>query len=387
MEELTNITTYAQYKAAVDIEVGSQAEHFVRLGYLLKVARDTNILYESGYKSVTEFAGAEYGLTKDIVSRYISINDRFSEDGYSDRLQAAYKGYGLSKLAEMLTLPDSVIDVLSPDMTRKEIVEVKAAVREDEKTTDIELMIEEHPDDWKMAAVTDWAGKNPDIHKAAVKAESTKTAYELICPTGVTVLMSRVKGKGAVAISIRDIEVPVEFVVIRCNEKEHISFDILMDMLRKCPVVELPKNTGAPKEEKPTSPVFKPKTDDKISETPKNTGTNEDEKTQSPVFTPKTDDKTSETLENTGAAIIDTEQIPVQDTITNHPEYMPELKEYKKAEDTETKSYDNDEFREEWKSVIKSSLSNMNVLYEQEEWQQIKKLAQDIIWHCNKLEE
>ncbi|MGN0481594.1 MAG: hypothetical protein ACI4EV_08485 [Lachnospiraceae bacterium] len=353
MEELTNITTYAQYKAAVDKEVTSQVEHFVRLGYLLKVARDTNILYESGYKSVAEFAFAEYGLTKDIVSRYISINDRFAEGGYSDRLQEAYQGYGLSKLAEMLTLPDSIIDVLSPDMTRKEIVEVKAAVKEDEKTTDIELMIEGQPDDWKMAAVQDWVNTNPDIHNAVVNAESIKEAYEIICPTGVAVLMSRVKGKGAVAISIKSMETPVEFIAVRCNEKEQVNFDVLMDMLNKCPVTEKPKNTGAPENEKTTAPVFKP----------------------------KTDDATPETLENTGADIIDSEQIPGQDSITNHPEYMPEDSEKFNVAEVP------DKVRNGWKSAIRNGISRMDTLYEQEEWQQLKELAQDIIWRCDKLEE
>lgn len=40
---------------------------------------------------IAEFAKAEYGLSKDIVSRYIAINDRYSEGGYSDRLQDKYE--------------------------------------------------------------------------------------------------------------------------------------------------------------------------------------------------------------------------------------------------------------------------------------------------------
>ena len=80
---LEGIRTYQEFKAATDREVYNQAEGFVRLGYLLRRAEDTEILAESGYKSVVEFARAEYGLTETYVSRYININKRYSEGGYS----------------------------------------------------------------------------------------------------------------------------------------------------------------------------------------------------------------------------------------------------------------------------------------------------------------
>ena len=77
--------SYSQYKAELDNELAKTAEGFVRIGYLLKVARDTDILRESGYSTVTDFAKAEYGIDKTQVSRFIRINDKFSEGGYSDR--------------------------------------------------------------------------------------------------------------------------------------------------------------------------------------------------------------------------------------------------------------------------------------------------------------
>lgn len=104
MEGLQSISTYQEFKAATDREVQNQAEGFVRLGYLLRRAEDTDILAESGYKTVTEFAKAEYGLTETYVSRYININRRYSEGGYSDRLEARFRGFGMAKLADMLTL-------------------------------------------------------------------------------------------------------------------------------------------------------------------------------------------------------------------------------------------------------------------------------------------
>ena len=78
MNEIIYQKSYKEYKAELDGVLQRTAEGFVQIGYLLKVARDTNILEESGYKSVAEFAEAEYNLNKTQVSRFISINDKFS---------------------------------------------------------------------------------------------------------------------------------------------------------------------------------------------------------------------------------------------------------------------------------------------------------------------
>ena len=117
-EEMVRVGTYREFKTAMDLEVRNVTQGFVRMGYLLKVARDTDILAESGYKTVAEFAAAEYGMNETYVSRFIGINDRYSESGYSDRLQEKYQGYGMSLLAEMLTLPESIADAIPQGVGR-----------------------------------------------------------------------------------------------------------------------------------------------------------------------------------------------------------------------------------------------------------------------------
>lgn len=140
--EILNITDYKTFRDTLGAELRSEAEGFVRIGYLLKQARDTDILSESGYRNITEFAQTEYGLTKDIVSRYIAINDKYSVNGYSNQLKEEYQGYGYAKLAEMLTLPASVVEEMNPELTKSEIREIKEAVKEEEKISDIEVAIE-----------------------------------------------------------------------------------------------------------------------------------------------------------------------------------------------------------------------------------------------------
>ena len=48
MNEVIEYRNYAEYKQELDTELKKTAEGFVRIGYLLKVARDTRILAESG---------------------------------------------------------------------------------------------------------------------------------------------------------------------------------------------------------------------------------------------------------------------------------------------------------------------------------------------------
>lgn len=142
MEEIIYQKSYQDLKQELDTELHKTAEGFVRIGYLLKVARDTNVLEESPYNTVTEFAEAEYGLNSTYVSRFISINDRFSRNGYSDCLDDKYQGYGYAKLTVMLQLPDSMNEELSPSMSKGDIEAVKAEFDAERKVSDIERLIE-----------------------------------------------------------------------------------------------------------------------------------------------------------------------------------------------------------------------------------------------------
>ena len=74
MQEMKEYTQYADFKQAFDREYRNQTEGYIRMGYLLKVARDTDILRASGYKSIAEFAWNEYKIRDDAVSRLSLIH-------------------------------------------------------------------------------------------------------------------------------------------------------------------------------------------------------------------------------------------------------------------------------------------------------------------------
>ena len=235
MTELQTIQTYVDFKTALTKELSNQAEGFVRTGYLLKKARDTDILKDSGYSSVAEFAQAEFGLSKDIVSRYIAINDRFSEGGYSDKLQEKYEKYGIAKLQEMLTLPDAVIDVMSPDMTRKDIQDMKRDVKEDleeANTNPLGVVMEgqnkahENMTNLQKALYEYFHEQTEEFVKlgnSLFKQEPDKDVIEkvldVLAPSGIRMLNARVQGIGRVMISIRGKDMPVEVLNVRTQER------------------------------------------------------------------------------------------------------------------------------------------------------------------------
>lgn len=245
MEELQTTGTYEEFKETLHKELQKNVDSFIKIGYLLKLARDTDILYKSGYKSVTEFAAAEYGLTKDVVSRYIAINDRYSEDGYGEKLKEEYRAFGVAKLAEMLTLSDEVIQSLSPELTRKEIQEVKREIKEEEKITDIEVMMEQTPverlefDTLAEDALYQYLKENKEEFKkiyAVMEAggkyeEITEKLLDVIAPSGVAAKTTRIPGKGKIMISIKGKDEKVDFLNVRTNEKESQDWNTIADYL------------------------------------------------------------------------------------------------------------------------------------------------------------
>ena len=135
--------TYRELKVAMDSEMGKTAESFVRIGYLFKMARDTDVLQESGYSSYLEFAEKEYSMDKSQVSRFINIHTKFSDPEDPTRLSEKYQGFGSAKLAIMLTLPDTIIEELTPTFAKSDIQAVKEELEAESKISDLEVIAEQ----------------------------------------------------------------------------------------------------------------------------------------------------------------------------------------------------------------------------------------------------
>lgn len=235
MDNLMTVSTYAEFKQAFDGEIRRQSEGFVRMGYLLRRAEETDILNESNYNTIAEFAKAEYNLTEDTVSRLIAINKRYSADGYSDRLQDKYQGYGYTLLAEMLTISDAVIEALPPGVTREDLREIKREVKEENKTSDLEVLMEGEDNrqqalDSNLAKVLhQYYRENireyPELFKSMKGDENTEdVALRLLAPSGIGTKMVRIQGIGKMMLSIKGQDQNLELVNLRSNEKESYTW-------------------------------------------------------------------------------------------------------------------------------------------------------------------
>lgn len=110
----------------------------ITIGYYLKHIRDNQLYLEGGYQNFGEYVRAECGLSESTASRHIARMEQFSEGGNSPKLADRYAEYSASQLQEMLYLTDEQREQVTPEMTVKEIREVKNT--ETQETSDSEIM-------------------------------------------------------------------------------------------------------------------------------------------------------------------------------------------------------------------------------------------------------
>ena len=123
-EQIT-LNDWIEMKEKLKRELLGVKQSFVRIGYVLRQMDDQKLYEQDGYKSVAEFAKAEYGLESSTVSRFMSINKEYSIDGYSEQLRPEYAELGRSQLEEMLKLPETDRQMIQPETPREDIRELK----------------------------------------------------------------------------------------------------------------------------------------------------------------------------------------------------------------------------------------------------------------------
>lgn len=242
--------SYVDFKASMDAVVERVEEGFVQIGYYLKIARDTQVLQESGYKSVTDFAAAEYGLDKSAVSRFIAINDRFAEDGYSNRLKDQYRGMGRAKLSVMLLLPEEITEELTPDYSKSDIQKIKDEVEEEKKVTDLEVMMEQQDFDAELLdnnlkrAMYQLGHDIPELHRKIWNVwqiwngwQQTKwpglsrEIMDILAPAGEGMHSVRVAGIGRLMITLHGADQDIALINVRSGEKEKYSWDDMIEAI------------------------------------------------------------------------------------------------------------------------------------------------------------
>lgn len=119
------IMSYDSAKDIIRRDLESMSRKFITIGYYLKMIRDNEMYRQDGFKDIWEFAQDTYGISKSTCSRWMAMNDKFSQDGNSPYLKEEYRDFGKSQLQEMLYLTDEQMEQARPDMTAKEIREIR----------------------------------------------------------------------------------------------------------------------------------------------------------------------------------------------------------------------------------------------------------------------
>lgn len=374
MNEIVYQKGYEEYRAELGAELASASESFVRIGYLLKVARDTDILKYSEHTTYVDFAKAEFGLEKTQVSRFIRINDRFSEGGNSMELKEEYKGFGTRKLGVMLTLPEEITEELSPEYTVEDIETIQKEVKEEQKVTPIEDYVEKieaeasedmgaqlAKDDILKAAVFEIGKAYPEVIERIGKMRSPGGTYteikKLVAPIADQMYIVRVMGVGKLMVICKESEIVI--VNARTNEKTSrtweqmtgawidlligTNYDNYKEKYKKLYGIDFPVKEVAPvQQEKKETP--KPKVDNKkvktpakpkpvIKEEPK-----EEVKEEDPIEEAVPEEVTADIQEEVETLNEDTVEVihPENKTILSDDEFMDAFCEWQQASEAFT---------------------------------------------------
>lgn len=346
--EVLAFAGYKEFETAADRTAIKIKEGFMEMGYILKIARDTDILAGSGYTNVEEFAQRRYDLDKGTVSRYIRIVERFSEGGNSHILKENYKKMGFAKLSLMLHMPDTIAEELMESLSKNEVLAIKEELDAESMITDVELLIEKaeeaeakeqtpqipvpaESETLLTRAVYQLGKENPDIYRKiwqAVAGADFQNIPDILAPQGDAVLICRIPGTGRVMISIEGKDATI--TAVRTGDKEKCALlDLAKAFTALCPMTEEtveagyrlmygvdlepeePATQAETKTESKVAPVQPPKEKRKESKVTKAKPLKKEQPKQEPP-----------------AAVVETvseeEQIPGQDSILNHPEYMPD---------------------------------------------------------------
>ena len=279
MNELT-IQNYEQLKTELSDELNKAANSFVRIGYLLRLARDNKtILDGSGYTDVNEFASKEFDLDKTQVSRFIRINERFSLGGNSEQLLPEYAEYGSAKLSIMLTLPDEINEELSPEYSKSDIQAIKDEYEAEQKITDVEVMLEDKdedaPDEFMELIVKQLNDEHEDpiafLHESHMMAEKLGTelglpdVQEAYIPDGDKTYTIRIAGQGRYMVSMKESGIAVvnmrDMVKSPLSWEEFTKLTLTDEAKREFKAPEKPKPKEKPKKVEKSKP--KPKKEPK----------------------------------------------------------------------------------------------------------------------------
>lgn len=100
------------------------ARDVVQLGFLLRQMMEKK-MWEAAYDCFDEYLKKELHMDYSLATRFININRKYSVSGDSMEIAAEYEEYSQGLLIEMLNMPPELEAKVTPDMTVKQVREIK----------------------------------------------------------------------------------------------------------------------------------------------------------------------------------------------------------------------------------------------------------------------
>ena len=321
-----SLDDYIQCKNDIKNNLGTIVKSFARIGWQLSRIDKSGAYKNDGYNTIAEFAKAEYGMSATGTSRFIRVYEKYSVPGDTPELRDEYKDYNRSQLEEMLQIPEEDHEMIRPEAHKEDIRELNRFNRENESNPDNLL-------DWKNAQTTEekiqatiyefWHDNRDAMNTFFGSDMEMRDLAEMISPSG-----SRSYRKGTVFLMFYGMDTEI-LVKVFGDDPVKMTYQEFADRTRQ---------------------IFEGAAGDRAWET---------------CFGEAVE---SNKIEQTEQLQEQEDQIPGQDRIQNHPEYMPEP-EIAPAQKNEEQKYNKQQARIDRETKKK--------LQEQEDQEKIEHLPSD----------
>ena len=321
-----SLDDYIQCKNDIKNNLGTIVKSFVRIGWQLSRIDKSGAYKNDGYNTIAEFAKAEYGMSATGTSRFIRVYEKYSVPGDTPELRDEYKDYNRSQLEEMLQIPEEDHEMIRPEAHKEDIRELNRFNRENESNPDNLL-------DWKNAQTTEekiqatiyefWHDTRDAMNTFFGSDMEMRDLAEMISPSG-----SRSYRKGTVFLLFYGMDTEI-LVKVFGDDPVKMTYQEFADRTRQ---------------------IFEGAAGDRAWET---------------CFGEAVE---SNKIEQTEQLQEQEDQIPGQDRIQNHPEYMPEP-EIAPAQKNEEQKYNKQQARIDRETKKK--------LQEQEDQEKMEHLPSD----------
>ena len=321
-----SLDDYIQCKNDIKHNLGTIVKSFARIGWQLSRIDKSGAYKNDGYNTIAEFAKAEYGMSATGTSRFIRVYEKYSVPGDTPELRDEYKDYNRSQLEEMLQIPEEDHEMIRPEAHKEDIRELNRFNRENESNPDNLL-------DWKNAQTTEekiqatiyefWHDNRDAMNTFFGSDMEMRDLAEMISPSG-----SRSYRKGTVFLMFYGMDTEI-LVKVFGDDPVKMTYQEFADRTRQ---------------------IFEGAAGDRAWET---------------CFGEAVE---SNKIEQTEQLQEQEDQIPGQDRIQNHPEYMPEP-EIAPAQKNEEQKYNKQQARIDRETKKK--------LQEQEDQEKMEHLPSD----------